>query len=504
MTTTLTGVDIDIRPGMELPLPDDAAATAARDRLASIDIGVSAPTVTALGMLAEPVVFVAGFQGTAHPRPFLSIRVVLLTGAHSGGVVAGPTPDPRHSVPLQHLATNAGAGMVTLEWQPAAAAIEYEDAITPEQMDLALQAGWAEAERAADEGIELLILAAGGAGASTAAAAVVAATSGSEPTAMLSRVVTPAGLFDDNAWMTRCLAVRDALYRVRHRDGDPRSVLAALGGADIAAATGLVLGAASRRTPIMFDGPVGAAAALLANDFSPQSRRWLLLPDSGRHMAVRIAAEALQLRPWLDLCLDLGEGAAALAALPLLQTALTLATSGEQVEPTPLTRIDSTGGQVFVGVARPVEPAAPEEVVPAQAGAPAAEGESRTTKGKGQAGKRGAKSPTRSVTPPKATPAKAAGAKAGGARATPAKAAPAKTQAASTVDEPAAAPSSSDKGTQPSTVDKHEPGANGAGPTGAPKAVDGLTADEAATPDGEGETVAAGATGTPPRPRKRP
>ncbi|HEX6871248.1 MAG TPA: nicotinate-nucleotide--dimethylbenzimidazole phosphoribosyltransferase, partial [Micromonosporaceae bacterium] len=342
---------------MALPLPDDAAGAAARDRLASIDIGISAPTLAGLGMLAEPVVFVASVQGSAYPRPILSTRVVLLTGSHAGGVVAGPTPDPRNSLPLQHLAVNAGAGMVTLEWQPASAPIELEDAITPEQMDAALRSGWAEAERAADEGIELLVLAAGGAGATTAAAAVVAAITGAEPTALLGRVVTPAGYYDDNAWMTRCLALRDALHRVRARDGDPRNVLAALGGADIAAATGLLLGAASRRTPLMIDGPVGAAAALLANDFAPQSRRWVMLPDTGRHPAVRMAAESLELRPWLDLCLDLGEGATSLAALPLLQTALTLSGVGEPVEATPLTRYDSTGNQVFVGVAKPVEPA---------------------------------------------------------------------------------------------------------------------------------------------------
>ncbi len=346
---------------MVLPVPDDVAAAAARDRLASIDIGISAPTVTALGMLAEAVVYIAGVQGSAYPRPLLSTRVVLLTGSHAGGLVAGPTPDPRNGLPLQHLAVAAGAGVVTLEWQPASAAIELEDAITPEQMDAALRAGWDEAERAADEGIELLVLAAGGPGASTAAAAVIAAATGAEPTALLGRVVTPAGYFDDNAWMTRCLALRDALHRVRDRHGDPRTVLAALGGADIAAATGLILGAASRKTPVMIDGPVGAAAALLANDFSAQSKRWVMLPDTGRQMTVRFAAEALGLRPWLDLCLDLGEGGAALAALPLLQTALTLAGVGEPVEPMPMSRFDSTGNQIFVGVARPVEPSGVSE-----------------------------------------------------------------------------------------------------------------------------------------------
>ena len=370
---------------MVLPLPDDVAAAAARDRLASIDIGICAPTVTALGMLAEAVVYIAGVQGSAYPRPLLSTRVVLLTGAHAGGLVAGPTPDPRNGLPLQHLAVAAGAGVVTLEWQPAAAAIELEDAVTPEQMDAALRAGWDEAERAADEGIELLVLAAGGPGAATAAAAVVAAATGAEPTALLGRVVTPAGYYDDNAWMTRCLALRDALHRVRNRHGDPRTVLAALGGADIAAATGLILGAANRKTPVMIDGPVGAAAAVLANDFSAQSSRWVMLPDAGRQMTVRFAAEALGLRPWFDLCLDLGEGATALAALPMLQTALTLAGVGEPVEPMPMSRFDSTGNQVFVGVARPVEPSvtkhdlidAESELVPD----PVADGKSATVVG---------------------------------------------------------------------------------------------------------------------------
>jgi NaMN:DMB phosphoribosyltransferase len=236
-------------PGLTVPLPDEAAALAAWERLSSNDIGVNAPTIAGLGMLAEAVAFVAGVQATAFPRPVLSTRVVLVTGNHAGGVVAGPAPDPRTAVPLQHLAIAAGAGSVTLEWHPAAAAIELEDAITQEQMDVAMRAGWAEAERAADEGIELLVLAAGGAGASAAAVAVISAITGYEATALLGRVVTPAGLYDDNAWMTRCLALRDALHRVRHRDGDPRTVLSSLGGADIAAATGLVLGAASRRLP---------------------------------------------------------------------------------------------------------------------------------------------------------------------------------------------------------------------------------------------------------------
>jgi hypothetical protein len=348
------------------------------------------------------VAFIAGVQAHPYPRPIpvgpgrAGDRIALGRGR------AGSAPDPRKAVPLQHLASAAGAGIVTLEWQPAAAAIEFEDAITPEQMDSALRAGWAEAERAADEGIEMLILAAGGPGASAAAVAVISAISGYEATALLGRVVTPAGIYDDNAWMTRCLALRDAMHRVRNRDGDPRTVLSALGGADLAAATGLLLGAASRRLPVMIDGPVGAAAAMLANDFAPMVRRWLMLPDAGRNVALIVAAEALELRPWLDLCLDLGEGATSLSALPLLQTALTLAGAGEAVEPRPLTRFDSaTGGQVFVGVARPVEPAQEPEPEPEEPKAPSAALTAPTTSIGAKA--KGAARPA----PPKPTPAKA-------------------------------------------------------------------------------------------------
>lgn len=421
-------------PGIAVPLPDDAAILAAWERLSSVDIGVNAPTIAGLGMLAESVTFVAGVQAHPFPRPILSSRVVLVTGSHAGGLVAGAAPDPRNAIPIQQLAAAAGAGIVTLEWQPASAAIEFEDAITPEQMDSALRAGWAEAERAADEGIELLILAAGGAGAAPAAIAVISAISGYEAAALLGRVATPAGVYDDNAWMTRCLALRDAMHRVRHRDGDPRTVLSALGGADLAAATGLLLGAASRRLPVMIDGPVGAAAAMLANDFAPSVRRWLMLPDTGRNVAVIVAAEALELRPWLDLCLDLGEGATSLAALPMLQMALTLASAGESVEPGPLTRFDSsTGGQVFVGVARPVEPAeVEEEEKPVPSAALTAPTTSIGAKAKGAA----------RPAPPKPTPVKTAPRKAtkGTAKTAPAKATAAKDAGAAAAKEATAAP----------------------------------------------------------------
>ncbi|MGW5673460.1 nicotinate-nucleotide--dimethylbenzimidazole phosphoribosyltransferase, partial [Micromonospora sp. NPDC003776] len=155
--------------------------------------------------------------------------------------------------------------------------------------------------------------------------AVLAATAGAEPPAVLGRVLTEHGQYDDAAWMVRCAAVRDALHRTRRSARDAKDILAELGGGDVAVATGVLLGATARRVPVLLDGPVGVAAGMVSRDLAGQARHWCLLPDHGGQPAVRLAADVLGLTPLVDLRLDLGEGATALATLPLLRSALALA-----------------------------------------------------------------------------------------------------------------------------------------------------------------------------------
>ena len=142
---------------------------------------------------------------------------------------------------------------------------------------------------------------------------------------MLPRVVAPGGRYDDEAWMVRCAAVRDALHRIRQEPRGAKDLLRELGGADLAAAAGALLGAAARRLPVLLDGPVGIAAGLVARDVASQARHWCLLPDAGDLELVRQGGDVLGLTPVLDLGLGLGEGANALATLPLLRTAIGLA-----------------------------------------------------------------------------------------------------------------------------------------------------------------------------------
>jgi NaMN:DMB phosphoribosyltransferase len=178
---------------------------------------------------------------------------------------------------------------------------------------------------------------------------MIAAITRTEAPKLLPRVHRPGGRFDDLAWMARCAAIRDALHRAKGRGREPKDILAAIGGPDLAAAVGLVLGGAARRTPVLIDGPVGVAAGLVARDLATQARLWLLLADHGGHPATVTGADMLSLTPVAELGLGLGEGAGALAVLPLIQSALLLsATAGPAAAPS---TVDS--GTDPVGLADP-------------------------------------------------------------------------------------------------------------------------------------------------------
>ncbi|GGM65093.1 hypothetical protein GCM10011608_58060 [Micromonospora sonchi] len=327
-TLPVAATGLVIEPGMELPMPDEYAGPQAVDRLATLDV-----PGTGLGVLEQVVSFAAATQGTPIPAAWRSVRVLLLHGDHSGGVAAGSRPGESARRARQagagegvlaRLAAENGAGLQVVD-APTAAPIEDGPALTAEEVESALRHGWRLAEEAADVGVQLLVLAACGAGTEAAAAAVLAATAGAEPPAVLARVVTAGGEIDDAAWMARCAAVRDGLHRARHSSRDAKEVLAQLGGGDIAVATGILLGATARRTPVLLDGPVGVAAALVSRDLAGQARHWCLLADHGGHPAVQLAADVLGLAPLTELRLDLGEGANALTVLPLLRSVLALA-----------------------------------------------------------------------------------------------------------------------------------------------------------------------------------
>jgi nicotinate-nucleotide--dimethylbenzimidazole phosphoribosyltransferase len=325
--------DNPISLGMSLPLPDTAASTDAIARLDALPVPGAG-----LGAMVAAVAFAAGAQQTSAPAPFRQVRVVQVHAVHEGEIAAGDTAERwtdriaqtrDGESPLARLAADANAAVEIVD-AGTAAPVEAGDVSTADEIDTALRRGWAAANAAADRGDDLIVLAASGPGVDAAAAALVAAVTMSEIPALIGRVWGDAGRIDDDAWMRRCVALRDALRRVRQAYGpnaDGPTALASVGGPALATATGLLLGAASRRTPVLLDGPVGAAAALIARDYAAQTRMWCLLTDIGGQPTVRTAADLLGLEPVVDLGLGLGEGCNALAVLPLIQSALAISSA---------------------------------------------------------------------------------------------------------------------------------------------------------------------------------
>ncbi|HAC29223.1 MAG TPA: nicotinate-nucleotide--dimethylbenzimidazole phosphoribosyltransferase, partial [Marinobacter hydrocarbonoclasticus] len=117
--------------------------------------------------------------------------------------------------------------------------------------------------------------------------------------------------------------VENALQR-HGPDRDPLMVLASLGGFEIAALTGAILGCSARRIPVLVDGFIVSVAALVAVHQQPAAREWLLFAHRSAEPGHTAVLEALDASPLLDLGMRLGEGSGAAVAVPLLRAACAL------------------------------------------------------------------------------------------------------------------------------------------------------------------------------------
>jgi nicotinate-nucleotide--dimethylbenzimidazole phosphoribosyltransferase len=138
---------------------------------------------------------------------------------------------------------------------------------------------------------------------------------------------------DDEGWARKTAAIRDALYRARGLATKPLPLLQVCGGADLAAMAGFLAQAAVRRTPVLLDGVVVTAAALLADVMAPGARQWWQAGHRSTEPAHSLALQRLQLDPIVDLQMRLGEGTGAAVALPIVRAAVailgSMATFGE-------------------------------------------------------------------------------------------------------------------------------------------------------------------------------
>ena len=168
-----------------------------------------------------------------------------------------------------------------------------------------------------DRSLEVLGLGEMGIGNTTAASAIVAVLTG-EPVTR----VTGTGTGIDDERRAHKIAVIERALEVNQPDrGDPLGVLAAVGGFEIAALVGLMLGAAAARIPVVLDGFITGAAALVGAELQPALAPRLLASHRSSEPGHAIVLERLGLRPYLDLEMRLGEGSGAALLIGLLGTA---------------------------------------------------------------------------------------------------------------------------------------------------------------------------------------
>jgi len=193
-------------------------------------------------------------------------------------------------------------------------------AMTVDEAFAAMEAGRAVADRLHEAGVTLAGVGEIGIGNTTAAAALVSVFTGAGPEETCGRGTG----IDDRVVARKIQVVRDALALHRLNPGDPLGALAAVGGLEIAALVGFLLRASSLRLPVVLDGFVTNAAALVAQAVEPDaSGRWLASHVSAEKGA-KIALAHLGLEPLLALDMRLGEGTGALLAMDLVTSSVTL------------------------------------------------------------------------------------------------------------------------------------------------------------------------------------
>ncbi|MEV5650160.1 nicotinate-nucleotide--dimethylbenzimidazole phosphoribosyltransferase [Nocardia sp. NPDC052254] len=308
-----------------------------------------------LGRLETLGNWIAACQGVCPPQQFERARVVVFAGDHGvarHGVSAYPSEVTAQMVAnfraggaaVNALARLADATVrvvdiaVDSDTDPSVSAykirrssgsIDREDALTEAELHAALAAGRSIADEEIDAGADLLIAGDMGIGNTTPATVLIATLTDTEPVVAIGRGTG----VDDAGWMRKATAIRDAMWRARPHRLDPFALLRVAGGADFAATAGYLAQAAARRTPVILDGVVVTAAALVAEMLAPGAKRWWVAGHRSTEPAHPIALRRLELEPLVELDMRLGEGSGAVSALPLLRAAIAalaeMATFGE-------------------------------------------------------------------------------------------------------------------------------------------------------------------------------
>ena len=297
-----------------------------------------------LGRLESLSIQLAGITGERLPRVDRK-AVIILAGDHgivAEGVSAYPSEVTaqmvlnflRGGAAINVLARQAGARVIVADVGVAADLPDHPQllhrkishgtanfargpAMTREQAARAVETGIEILSNEVDRGLDLVATGEMGIGNTTPASAISALYTGL-PVAQVTGRGTGV---DDEGLARKVEAIERALALHKPDPCDPLGVLAAVGGFEIGAIAGVCLGAAAHRVPVVVDGFISAAGALIAAALCPAVKPYLIASHLSVERGHAPLWQALGLRPLLDMDLRLGEGTGAALAMNLVEAA---------------------------------------------------------------------------------------------------------------------------------------------------------------------------------------
>ncbi|MDJ0756435.1 MAG: nicotinate-nucleotide--dimethylbenzimidazole phosphoribosyltransferase [Ardenticatenaceae bacterium] len=298
----------------------------------------------ALGRLESLSIQLAGITRQARPS-FPRKGVIIMAGDH-GVAEAGVSAFPADVTPqmvinfldggaaVNVLARQAGATITIVDVgvnaelpthpQLVQAKVAYgtqnlakKPAMTQAEVEAAIQVGLDVIAAEYDRGLDIVALGEMGIGNTTPAAAITAAVTGRPVSEMTGRGTG----VDDDRLQHKIKMIETALERHQLESTNPLEILRKVGGLEIAGLVGVTLGAAARHLPVVMDGFIVSAAALIAAEIDPAVKPYLI----GGHASVEPGHQAilarLEVEPLLNLDLRLGEGTGAVLAFHLVEAA---------------------------------------------------------------------------------------------------------------------------------------------------------------------------------------
>jgi nicotinate-nucleotide--dimethylbenzimidazole phosphoribosyltransferase len=297
-----------------------------------------------LGMLEDVAIKIAGITGQLYPQ--VDKKTVITMAGDHGVCAEGVNAYPQNVTPqmilnflhggaaVNVLSRHAGSRVVAVDMGivapleapgllvrrigPGTANMAVGPAMTREQARAAVEAGIEIASQEIAGGTQLLATGDMGIGNTTPSTAILAAFTGF-PVAMLSGKGT--GL-DSPGMMRKIKAIEKALDVNRPDPRDGLDVLSKVGGFEIGGLAGVILGGAAAHVPVVIDGFISGAAAMIAKALAPKSINFMIASHLSEEPGHKVMCNWLGIQPMLHMNMRLGEGSGAVLTFPLIDAAL--------------------------------------------------------------------------------------------------------------------------------------------------------------------------------------